>query len=126
MASIEACQHCTAKILDPEQRTCPQCLEPLNTRSFRSEADLERYRRDRRTHGAPVPDEDEGTSSRLIAIALGAAATLMVLAGGTIAFAGVSTGEFPDATNALGQAVIPLAMGLGLFEMARRYGGAGA
>lgn len=126
MGDLQVCRRCAGSIHDPDQRTCPHCLEGLRTRSFRTREDLERFREDRRAHGAPVPEEDASGSSGPLALVLGLAATIMIVAGGTVAFAGIATGEVPRATRAIGQAIVPLAMGLGLFEMARRYGGGSA
>jgi hypothetical protein len=125
MGDLRVCRHCAGSIQDTHQRTCPHCLEDLRTRTFQTEADLERFREDRRAHGAPVADdEDEG--STVLAVLLLVAGVVMIGAGGLVAFAGIATGAFPDVARALGQAAIPLAMGFGLFEMARRYGGFGA
>lgn len=125
MAELRACQHCAGTIQDERQRTCPHCLEELRVRSFRSREDLERFREDRRAHGAPVEDDSEG-GSPLLAIALGLAGTVMVLLGGAVAYGGIVSGDVARASNTLGQAVVPLAAGLGLFVMARRYGGTGS
>lgn len=122
MAPLEACRHCAGRIRDPDQRTCPHCLEALATRTFQAEEDLERFREDRRAHGAPVP-EDEGGRGSGVALVLGATAAVMIVAGGGIAFGGLASGSFARATRALGEAAVPLAMGIGLFEMARRLHG---
>lgn len=122
MAELRACQHCAGRVQDDRQRTCPHCLEELRVRSFRSREDLDRFREDRRAHGAPVPEEDEG-GSRTLAAVLSVAATIMIVAGGAIAYAGIASGQVPYATRSIGQAIVPLAMGLGLFEMARRHRG---
>lgn len=126
MAPIEACQHCAGRIHDPRQRTCPHCLETLQTKNFRREDDLERFRQDRKAHGAPVPEQDRGRSHGLIAVVMGAAAAIMIVAGGTIVFAGATSGSLAQVWQSLGRAFVPLAMGVGLFEMARRFGRKGS
>lgn len=125
MAELQACQHCAGTIQDPRQRTCPHCLEELRTRSFRSREDLERFREDRRAHGASVVHDGEDGGRPVLGLVLGLAGTIMVLAGGVVAYGGIVSGDIGRAANTIGQAVVPLAMGLGLFVMARRYGGSG-
>lgn len=125
MDAVEACQHCAGRIQDPGQRTCPHCLEELETRRFQSQEALERFRDDRAAHGAPVPDHGEGGRRTGLALALAFGATVMLVAGGGIAFSGVASGSIPETMNAIGQAAVPLALGVGMFVMARRYGGSG-
>jgi hypothetical protein len=123
MGDIQACRNCAGTIDDTHQRTCPHCLEELRTRSFQRREDLERFREDRRAHGAPVHDDGQ-EGSNVISLLLGLAASVMIVAGGLVAFGGFASGSFAQGARALGQAVVPLAMGFGLFEMARRRGGA--
>lgn len=123
MPELRACQHCAGTIIDPEQRTCPHCLEDLRTRSFKTREGLERFREDRRAHGAPVAEPENGSTTGLYTILLGLAATIMIVAGGTVAYGGVASGDVAQASRAIEQAIVPLAMGLGLFEIARRKRG---
>lgn len=125
MAEVQACQHCAGTIQDPDQRNCPHCLEDLRTRSFQTREDLERYREDRRAHGAPVHGADEDGSGGLVAVLLGVAATVMIVAGATVVFGALASGDGARTARALSQAVVPLAMGAGLFELARRKRGGG-
>lgn len=122
MPSVEACEHCAGRVEHRGQRTCPHCLEPLETRTFGSEAALERFREDRRAHGADVPVEEDDSSTAL-GLVFSAIAVIMIVAGAGIAYSGLASGSFPEAARAIGQAVMPLAMGAGFFVMARRYGG---
>jgi hypothetical protein len=120
MADLQACQRCAGSIQDPDQRTCPHCLEPLRTRSFANREDLERYREDRRAHGADIVQDEPEQGDTTMALLLGFAATVMIVAGGIVAFGGVATGDGGRAARAIGQAVVPIALGVGLLEAARR------
>lgn len=124
--SLTVCGQCGARTDDPSQSTCPNCLEPLQVKTFGSEASLEAFREDRRAHGAPVPDEDRTERRPGLALAFAFTATIMLLAAGGIVFHGAVSGSLGRTTYAIGQAVVPAAMGLGMAVLARKYGGTSA
>lgn len=119
------CGNCSAQVQDERQATCPHCLEALSVRRFRSEDALDGFRRDRAAHGAPVPDQ--GGQRRIgLSLAFAFASVILFLAAVGISFSGVRSGSWAQATRSFGQAVVPLAISLGLAAVARKYGGTSA
>lgn len=122
-AGHTVCGHCTARVQDERQATCPHCLEPLSVRRFTSQASLEAFREDRKAHGAPVPDTEGGKRRIGVALAFAFASTLLFLAAVGITFSGVASGSWPRTLRAVTQAAVPAAIALALAMVARKYGG---
>jgi hypothetical protein len=124
--AIEACQHCSARVEDPQQSLCPNCLNNLETRSFATQDGLERFREDRRAHGVDVPGAKEGSGRPGVAMLLAFGAVVMLLGAGGILWQGYQQGSFGTLVNSFGQAVMPLALGLTMAVAARKFGGNGS
>lgn len=119
------CGNCAARVQDERQATCPHCLDDLSVRTFGSQAALEDFKRDRRAHGIEVPDEG-GDRRPVLAVLFAGASAIMLLAAIGISFSGFLSGGWTAVLQSIGQAVVPLAFGLGLAAVAQRYGGGGA
>lgn len=122
---LKACGRCAGRVQDEAQATCPHCLNPLSVKTFGSQAALEDFKRDRRAHGIDVPDGGEDARPVLAFLFAGASA-IMLLAAIGISFSGFLSGGWTAVLQSIGQAVVPLAFGLGLAAVARKYGGGGA
>jgi hypothetical protein len=119
---IEACQHCAIRVEDPNQRLCPNCLNDLRTKSFNTEEGFERYREDRKAHGAKV-DDQESDGRPLLALGLAFAAMIMLVAAGGIMFRAFSQGSWGAVANSMTQAVTPLAFGFAMAVAAHKVNG---
>lgn len=120
-ARVRACMRCGNRVHDPDQRTCPTCLAPLQLRTFASEEAYAGFLADRRSHGTYV--EPVGAKPRLgYALALGVAGSFMLLVAGAVLYTGLGGGLGIETLASVSVAIVPLGLGAGLFEVARRVG----